>query len=46
VIKVKDTWNTIELLGLEAKVSIKSIGDRTAEGKVVELSTAINLKAD
>jgi hypothetical protein len=46
VIKVKDTWDDIELLGLEAKASIKSTGDRTAEGKAAELSGAINPKAD
>jgi hypothetical protein len=46
VIKVKDTWDTIELLGLEAKASVKSIGNRIVEGKVAELSRAINLKAD
>jgi hypothetical protein len=46
VIKAKDTWDAIELLGLEAKASVKSTGDRTVEGKVAELSGAINLKAD
>jgi hypothetical protein len=46
VIKVKDTWDAIELLGLEAKASVKSTGDRIVEGKAAELSRAINLKAD
>jgi hypothetical protein len=46
VIKVKDTWDAIELLGLEAKASVKSTGDRTVEGKAAELSGAIDPKAD
>jgi hypothetical protein len=46
VIKAKDTWDAIELLGLEAKASVKSTGDRTVEGKAAESSGAINLKAD
>jgi hypothetical protein len=46
VIKAKDTWDAIELPGLEAKASVKSTGDRTVEGKAGELSGAINPKAD
>jgi hypothetical protein len=46
VIKAKDTWDAIELPGLEAKASVKSTGNRTVEGKAAELSRAINLKAD
>jgi hypothetical protein len=46
VIEVKDTWDAIELPGLEAKASVKSTGDRTVEGKAAESSGAIDLKAD
>jgi hypothetical protein len=46
VFKAKDTWDTIELLDLEAKAFVKSTGNRTVEGKGAELSKAIRTKVD
>jgi hypothetical protein len=46
VIEAKDAWDAIELPGLEAKASVKSTGDGTAEGKAAESSGAIDPKAD
>jgi len=36
VIEAKDTWDTIEQPGPEAETSVKSTGDGTVKGKVVE----------
>jgi hypothetical protein len=46
VIKVKDTWDAIELLGPEAKTSIKSTDDGIVKGKAVVLGRAMDMKVN
>ena len=46
MIKVKDMWDVIELLGLEAEIFIKNISNRIVKGKVIELKGIINTKVN
>ena len=46
MIKAKDTWDIIKLLGLEAEIFIKSMGNRIVKGKVIESKGVTDTKVN
>ena len=46
VIEAKDAWDAIELPGPEAETSVKSTGDGTVKGKVVESKGVTDTKVN